>query len=444
MRFPSAAELRAAAQAAKGDRFWPRLGRVRRAEGAMLEATGIEASLGEECLVAAERELLAEVVGFRGESSWLMPVDETVGIAPGALVRPLGRKAEGVVEGTIGRVLDALGRPLDGGPPPKGHTRSLHQAPPPPLARARVEKPLWTGVRVLDACLTLGQGQRVGLFAGAGVGKSTLLGMIARFAEADAIVVALVGERGREVREFLEDALGSQGRARAAVFVATAEAPPVAKIRAAMHAMATAEFRRDRGEHVLLVVDSLTRLAQARREIGLALGEPPTTKGYTPSCFSLLARFLERAGPGARGAISAVFTVLVEGDEIADDPVADAAMAVLDGHIVLSRAIAARGRYPAVDLLASVSRVAERIAPAQLREDARVLQQALAAFAKVEDLVALGAYEPGSDPWVDRVLAHREELERFLRQQPHERADPEESARALHALAAKLSQGGKA
>ena len=444
MPWPGAAELVEAARVAAGDSFWPRLGRLRRAEGVMLEASGVEARVGEECIVHAERSVPAEVLGFRDGSAWLMPVDEPAGMAPGALVRPLGRKPEGVVEGLAGRVLDATARPLDGGPPPGGARRPLDAAPPDPLERRRVDAPLWTGVRVLDACLTLGRGQRVGLFAGAGVGKSTLLGMIARFAEADGIVVALVGERGREVREFLEDALGEEGRRRATVFAATADRPPVAKIRAAMHAMAVAEFRRDRGEHVLLVVDSLTRLAQARREIGLALGEPPTTKGYTPSCFSLLARYLERAGPGREGAISAVFTVLVEGDDFTDDPVAEAAMAILDGHVVLSREIAARGRYPAVDLLASTSRVANAIAPEGLREDARVLGRALAAFSRVEDLVTLGVYERGADPWVDRVLACREELEAFLRQSPRERAAPDASARALHELARRLVQGGDA
>jgi type III secretion protein N (ATPase) len=327
-----------------------------------------------------------------------------------------GRFDIGVGEALIGRVLDGLGRPLDGlAAPVCSERRSVDCDPPPALGRRPVREPFVTGVRAIDALLTLGVGQRVGLFAGSGVGKSTLLGAIARGASADAVVVALVGERGREVSEFLEGSLGELGRRRAVVVVATSDAQPIERLRAAQVATTIAESLRDAGKNVLLLLDSVTRVARAQREIGLAAGEPPARRGYPPSVFALLPRLLERSGQGERGAITAVYTVLVEGGDL-DEPVADEVRGILDGHIVLDRSIAARAHYPAIDPLASISRVMDQVTTPEHVRNARRVRALLAAYEEKRDLVSLGAYAPGSDARVDLAIRALPDIERWLRQ----------------------------
>jgi flagellum-specific ATP synthase len=325
-----------------------------------------------------------------------------------------------------GRVLDALGRPIDGGPALTGELTGLDAPVPHPLKRQRISDPLPLGVRCLDTMTPCGRGQRVGIFAGSGVGKSTLLGMMARGTHADVIVVGLVGERGREVREFLEDDLGEKGRERVVCVVATSDEPPLMRLRAAYTATRIAEHYRDQGLDVLLLVDSLTRFAMARREIGLAAGEPPATRGYPPSVFAELPRLLERAGPGEVGTITALYTVLVEGDDM-NDPVADHARSILDGHIVLSRRLASAGHFPTVDVLESVSRLASKVTPQPRLQLAARLRRLLAAADEAKDLVEIGAYQPGSDPDVDEALGRRELISSFLRQPVDEIADSERS-----------------
>ncbi|MBC7551761.1 MAG: FliI/YscN family ATPase, partial [Cellulomonas sp.] len=325
-----------------------------------------------------------------------------------------------------GRVLDALGRPIDGGPALTGELVSLDSPLPHPLERQRIRTPMPLGVRALDTATPCGRGQRVGIFAGSGVGKSTLLGMMARGTKADVVVVGLVGERGREVREFLEDDLGEHGRERVVTVVATSDEPPLARLRAAYTATRVAEHFRDQGLDVLLLVDSLTRFAMARREIGLAAGEPPATRGYPPSVFAELPRLLERAGPAATGTITGLYTVLVEGDDM-NDPVADHARSILDGHVVLSRKLASAGHFPTIDVLESVSRLAGKVTSAPRLELAGRLRRLMAAAAQARELVEIGAYVPGSDPVIDEALLRRGAIEDFLRQPVQETADSDES-----------------
>lgn len=413
------------------------LGRVTQVVGLAVEATGLPAAVGELCEVrSGPHRVWAEVVGFRDERVLLMPLGEPRGLRLGSEVRPTGRpQAVPVGRALLGRVVNAFGEPLDGGPPvePEAH-RPLHHAPPPPLERLRIAEPFETGVRVLDAVLPLGCGQRVGIFAGSGVGKSVLLASLTAHAAADVVVVGLVGERGREVREFVERELGPAARARAVVVVATSDEPPLLRRQAALAATAIAEYFRDAGCTVLLVMDSLTRFAMAQREIGLAVGEPPATRGYPPSVFAWLPRLLERAGTTAhRGSITALYTVLVEGDDLTD-PVADTARAVLDGHIVLSRELAAAHHFPAVDVLASVSRVAGDLLRPEEERAAAALREHLATWREVRELVAIGAYVRGTDPRIDRTLDRREAVSRFLRQGRGERSPREEALRWLQRL----------
>ncbi len=370
--------------------------------------------------------LLAEIVGFAGGEALAIPLGEPSGVGPDDVVEATGESLS-VAAGPalLGRVLDGLGRPLDGRPLPPGLlTVPVDRAPPPALRRRPIAATLETGVRAIDGLLTLGVGQRVGLFAGSGVGKSSLLGAIARGATADVVVVALVGERGREVGEFLEQALGEQGRRRSVVVVATSDAPPVERLRAAHVATAIAEYFRDVGKSVLLLVDSVTRFARAQREIGLAAGEPPARRGYPPSVFSQLPRLLERAGQGETGAITAIYTVLVEGSDM-DEPIADEVRGILDGHIVLDRRLAARGHYPAIDVLSSLSRVMPSVTSGPHQLAARRVRALLAAYEEKRDLIALGAYAKGTDPQLDQAIAAAPELARFLCQEssliePHE------------------------
>jgi type III secretion protein N (ATPase) len=361
--------------------------------------------------------LPAEVVGFERDGVIALPLGDATGVGPEDEVEGTGAPLEVAVgESLLGRVLDGLGRPLDGGELPATLARvPVDRAPPPALGRRPITRVMGTGVRAIDALMSLGEGQRVGLFAGSGVGKSTLLGAIARGASADVVVVALVGERGREVQEFLAENLGAEGRKRAIVVAATSDAPALERLRAAQVATAHAEWFRDRGASVLLLVDSVTRVARAQREVGLAAGEPPARRGYPPSVFALLPRLLERAGQAADGAITAIYTVLVEGGDM-EEPIADEVRGILDGHIVLSRAVAERGHYPAIDVPASLSRVMSSIAAADHRAAAARVRASIAAYEAKRDLISLGAYSSGSDGKVDAAIAANPWIEAFLRQ----------------------------
>ncbi len=379
----------------------------------------------------------AEVVGFRGDEVVLMPLGELRGIGPDSVVSPTGRPLGiRVGDGLLGRVLDGLGTPIDGAGPIAGRTEewAVDRAAPDPLARRRVDRPLALGVRAIDAFLTVGEGQRVGVFAGAGVGKSTLLGQIARNTEADVNVICLVGERGREVREFLDDALGPAGRARSVVVCATSDSASLVRLKSTFVATAIAEHFRERGKRVLFMMDSLTRFARAQREVGLAAGEPPARQGYPPSVFALLPRLLERTGNSERGSITALYTVLVAGGDM-EEPIADEVRGLLDGHVVLSRELAERGHFPAVDVLPSLSRVMSLVADAEHQRAAAAVRGLLAAYERQRDLILLGAYQKGSDPRTDEAIARMDAIEAFLRQGTHEPAARAETHRRLLALA---------
>ncbi|HEX5306513.1 MAG TPA: flagellar protein export ATPase FliI [Dyella sp.] len=419
-------------------------GRLRRVVGLTLEAEGCEAALGARCLVdAADGEQLdTEVVGFADERLLLMPVGEMHGVLPNARVRPCMR-AGGlpVGQGLLGRVIGADGLPLDGlGPLDTDEQAALKREPINPMARKPIDTPLDTGVRAINALLTVGRGQRLGLFAGSGVGKSTLLGMMTKYTDADVVVVGLIGERGREVKEFVEHTLGEEGRRRAVIVAAPADAPPLKRLRGAQYATAIAEWFRDRGLRVLLLMDSLTRYAQAQREIALAIGEPPATKGYPPSVFAMLPALVERAGNDAQGvgSITAFYTVLTEGDDYRHDPIADAARAILDGHIVLSRDLAEAGHYPAVDIEASISRVMPAVATREHMRAAQRFRQVYSAYRQQRDLIAVGAYQKGSDPQVDHAIAMWPRLRAFLQQEVDE---PMTLAQGIDALRALTGEG---
>ena len=416
-------------------------GRLRRVVGLTLEAEGCEAPLGARCLVATAdgTELDTEVVGFADERLLLMPVAEMHGVLPNARVRPCSR-AGGlpVGEALLGRVVGADGAPLDGGGPLDiDEHAALKRDPINPMARKPIDTPLDVGVRAINALLTVGRGQRLGLFAGSGVGKSTLLGMMTRYTNADVVVVGLIGERGREVKEFVEHTLGEEGRARAVIVAAPADAPPLKRLRGAQYATAIAEWFRDRGQRVLLLMDSLTRYAQAQREIALAIGEPPATKGYPPSVFAMMPALVERAGNDAdgRGSITAFYTVLTEGDDYRHDPIADAARAILDGHIVLSRDLAEAGHYPAIDIEASISRVMPAVVEREQMRAAQKFRQIYSAYRQQRDLIAVGAYQKGSDPQTDRAIAMWPRLRDFLQQEVDEPMPLNSAIEALQAIA---------
>jgi FliI/YscN family ATPase len=368
-----------------------------------------------------------------------MSLGELEGIHPGSMVVPLGRSmGVQVGESLLGRVLDGLGNPIDGGPKLELTERMpLAAEPPNPLHRQVISEPLETGVRVIDGLLTIGRGQRIGIFSGSGVGKSTLLGMIARQAKADVNVIALLGERGREVRDFIENSLGPEGLARSVVIVATGDQAALVRARGALVATAIAEYFRDQGKHVMLMVDSVTRVAMAWREIGLAVGEPPTTKGYPPSVFASLPRLLERAGNGPTGGITGIYTVLVDGDDF-NEPVADAARSILDGHIVLTRKLAGAGHYPAIDVLESKSRVKDHVTGPDQQDAALKLLRSEAAFREKEDLILVGAYLKGTDPAIDAAIQMREPVLDFLRQPPTECSPIEKTVVELQSLVARL------
>jgi type III secretion protein N (ATPase) len=397
-------------------------GRVTEVTGLVLRAAIPGVRVGELVHIdlAGGQRVQAEVVGFRGDEVVLLPLGDTAGIGPDAVVSPTGRPLSLVVgDGLLGRVLGGLGQPIDGGGPIEGQDWAVERPAPDPLTRRRVERPLALGVRAIDAFLTVGEGQRVGLFAGAGAGKSLLLGQIARNTEADVNVICLVGERGREVREFLEDALGPKGRARSVVVCATSDAPALVRLKSTFVATAIAEWFRERGKRVLFMMDSLTRLARAQREVGLAAGEPPARQGYPPSVFALLPRLLERTGNSASGSITALYAVLVAGGDM-EEPIADEARGILDGHIVLSRELGDRNHWPAIDVLPSLSRVMSLVADPEHQRAAGRVRQILAAYERNRDLIALGAYRPGSDLRTDEAIERIEDIEAFLRQGPKE------------------------
>ena len=411
-------------------------GRVREVIGLLVEIEGISARLGELCAIErpGEESVLAEIVGFRGERTLAMPLGELRGVQSGAIVTSQGALTMVPVgPGVLGRVLDGLGRPIDGrGPVSANFVRPGAGASPHVLERRRIDQTLTTGVRALDGLLTCGLGQRIGIFAGSGVGKSTVLGMIARQASTDVSVIALIGERGREVREFIEKDLGPEGLAGSVVVVSTSDEPAPLRMNAAWLATTIAEEFRSLGRDVSLLMDSVTRFAMARREIGLALGEPPAMKGYTPSVFSQLSRLLERAGTADQGSITAFYTVLVESDDL-NEPIADTVRGTLDGHVVLSRELAMQNHYPAIDVASSVSRVMPAIADPSHQQDASRLRELLARYERSRDLVQIGAYEAGTDAALDEALARLPAIEAFLRQRPDEFNDFESTVAQLRA-----------
>lgn len=387
--------------------------------GLLIEASGPKAKMGEICKLIPDSGIpvLGEVVGFRGGRVLLMPFGDLDGIAPGSSVEATGRELEvPVSKQMLGRVTDALGFPIDQKPSWLVDTYyPVMERPPAPLERELIGSPLPTGVRAIDALLTLGEGQRIGIFSGSGVGKSTLMGMVAKKTTGDVNVIALIGERGREVREFIEKDLGTDGLKRSVVVVATSDEPALLRIKAAWVATAIAEYFRDQGLQVLLMMDSVTRWCMALREVGLAIGEPPTTRGYTPSVFANLPKLLERAGKGSKGSITGIYTVLVEGDDM-DEPIADAARGILDGHIVLSRDLAQMGHYPAIDVLGSVSRLMPDVVQEHHLTTAQEVRTILSTYRKAEDLINIGAYVKGSNPNIDKALKYIHKVNAFLKQ----------------------------
>ncbi len=414
-------------------------GRLTRMVGLTLEAIGSQAAIGARCMVVGpdDYEIEAEVVGFSGDRLFLMPIGDLQGLTPNARVIPTDRVAKAPVgEAMLGRVVDGAGNPLDGKGPLRTRTfapltgRSIN-----PLSRSPIREPLDVGVRAINSLLTVGRGQRMGLFAGSGVGKSVLLGMMTRYTNADVIVVGLIGERGREVKEFVDNILGQEGLARSVVVATPADHTPLMRMHGAMLATSVAEYFRDQGKQVLLLMDSLTRFAQAQREIALAIGEPPATKGYPPSVFAKIPQLVERAGNGDHGggSITAFYTVLAEGDD-QNDPIADAARAILDGHIVLSRKIAEAGHYPAIDIEASISRAMTEIVSREHRQSAQQFKKLYSSYEQNRDLISVGAYQQGSDPRIDAAIHMNPRLMEFLQQDMHEPVELDRSRMELEAL----------
>jgi flagellum-specific ATP synthase len=413
-------------------------GRVRSVVGMSVTVEGVQAAIGEAvCVARPGGELIAEVVAIEEDGMVCMPLGELAGVRSGAIVELApGRLSVPVGDALRGRVLDALGRPIDGGPSLRALPRvSTAGSPPHPLRRALVDRQMPLGVRAIDTLLPCGRGQRMGIFAGSGVGKSNLLSMVARGTEADISVLALVGERGREVREMIEHDLGQAGLARSVVVVATSDEPALMRLQAAQTATRIAEWFRDNGRHVVLMMDSLTRYCMAQREVGLAAGEPPATRGYPPSVFSLLPRLLERAGAGEKGSVTGLYTVLVEGDDM-NDPIADSARSILDGHIVLSRKLATSGHFPSIDVLESISRVAPRVMTREQIAQATELRRLMAAYRDARDLIEIGAYAKGASPVVDRAVQLKAATDHFLRQDAATIAPLEQSLAALSMLVA--------
>lgn len=413
------------------------IGRVTRAVGLVIESQGPAVAVGDLCYLQTadrDRSVMLEAVGFRDDRVLLMPLGQMPPVRVGDMIVAVGVKSEILVgESLLGRTIDALGRPLDGlgEITSDGESYPLNRNTTNPLMRANIDKPLETGVRVIDGLLTIGAGQRIGIFGGSGVGKSTLLGMMAKRSAADVNVIALIGERGREVREFIENELGEEGMKRSVLVVSTSDDSALVRIRAAMAATAIAEYFKDQGSNVLLIMDSVTRFCMAQREIGLAAGEPPSSKGYTPSVFALLPKLLERAGKfDGGGSITAFYTVLVEGDDM-NEPIADAVRSILDGHIVLSRSLAAQNHYPCIDVLHSNSRLFSAIAEPDHRDKAGKVRELIAAYDKAEDLINIGAYQTGSNRFIDLAIARRDEILSFLKQ---EREEPSRLTESIEKL----------
>jgi FliI/YscN family ATPase len=416
-------------------------GEITEIVGLVVESRGPAAGIGDFCEITTRggRRIRAQVIGFRNGKVLTMPLEETGGLCLGDRIAARSENARVAVgPGLLGRVLDGFGQPMDGGPRIAPEAQyDLYQPPPSPLEREHITEPLVTGIRAIDSLLPCGKGQRIGIFGGSGVGKSTLLGAMSRHNFADVTVIAMIGERNREVRAFLEQELGTEAMKRSVVVVSTSDRPAPLRVRACFVSLAVAEYFRDQGANVLLVMDSVTRLAMAQREIGLAAGEPPSQKGYTPSVFSLLPKICERAGRFARGSITGFFTVLVEGDDF-NEPISDAVRGILDGHIILSRRMAAGGHYPAIDILQSVSRLTSRIATADQKKAGQKIREALAAYDQAEDLIQLGAYVAGSNPRLDAAIRAREPLLTFLKQEADSKSPIEQTLEQMRAVASAL------
>lgn len=410
-------------------------GRVSKLIGLTIESQGPAVNMGEICLIyplKGKNPIISEVVGFKGETVLLMPLGEMGGIGPGSKVIATGESLQVEVgDGLLGRVLDGLGNPIDGLPKPTLNKKyPVNNLPPNPLLRNRILEPVTLGVKAMDGLLTCGKGQRIGVFAGSGVGKSTLMGMIARNTQADVNVIGLIGERGREVREFIENDLGEEGLSRSVVVVSTSDKPALVRVMAALLATSIAEYFRDQGKDVILMMDSLTRFSMAQREIGLAVGEPPVTRGYTPSVFAVLPQLLERAGNSDKGSITGLYTVLVDRDDM-NEPIADAVRGILDGHIVLSRKLATQGHFPAIDILESISRVMPNIISDEHMKASRNFKEILATYREAEDLINIGAYVKGTNPRIDYAIRKIEAFKEFLTQQVQENIGFDESLTRL-------------
>lgn len=414
-------------------------GKVQRVVGIMIESAGPEANVGEVCYIHSKSNrkepTLAEVVGFNNEKIILMPYSEVTEIGPGCLVEATGRALSiQVGKGLIGSVVDSLGVPLDGSPLPNGLSSYVtEQSPPNPLSRPPITEPIQVGVKAIDTMLTVGKGQRIGIFAGSGVGKSTLLGMIARNSEADINIIALIGERGREVREFIDNDLGPDGLKKSIVIVATSDQPALMRIKGAYTATAISEYFRDLGYKVNLMMDSVTRFAMAQREVGLAAGEPPTTKGYTPSVFATLPKLLERTGTNQYGSITAFYTVLVDGDDM-NEPIADTVRGILDGHFVMERQLAERGQYPAINVLKSISRVMKQIASPEHLENSYQIRSLMATYEQNRELIQIGAYKRGTDQDIDKAITYNANIQSFLKQGVYESYTINQSIKEMEAL----------
>lgn len=413
-------------------------GRVSKLIGLTIESQGPAVEMGEVCFIYPLKEgkpIVSEVVGFKGEIVLLMPLGDMRGIGPGSKVLASGMSLQvDVGDALLGRVVDGLGNPIDGkGKPDLRKKYPVNNTPPDPLTRKKIEEILPLGIKSIDSLITCGKGQRVGVFAGSGVGKSTLMGMIAKNTKADINVIALIGERGREVREFIENELGTEGLSRSVVIVATSDQPALVRVKGALLATSIAEFFRDKGKDVVLMMDSLTRFSMAQREIGLAVGEPPVTRGYTPSVFAMLPRLLERAGNSDVGSITGLYTVLVDGDDL-NEPISDAVRGILDGHIVLTRKLATQGHYPAVDVLESVSRVMPNIIDDQHMISAREFREILATYRDAEDLINIGAYVKGTNPMIDKAIDKIKDFKAFLIQGTDEKVELEETLTLINEL----------
>ncbi len=417
-------------------KHYEKMGKVSQVIGLIIQVEGLKVFMGELCeiLVDNGEVIPAEIVGFRDKAVLLMPLAELHGIGPGTLVRATGRSLKvNVGDNLLGRTLDGMGRPMDNMDLVGEKFYDVNRTAPDPFERRKIEKIMSTGVKAIDGVLTCGEGQRIGIFAGSGVGKSTLLGMMAKYSDADVNVIALIGERGREVLEFIKNDLGEEGYKKSVVICATSDQPPLVRLKGAFVATTIAEYFRDQGKKVVLMMDSVTRFAMAQREIGLATGEPPTTRGYTPSVFAMLPKLLERSGMSSKGSITAFYTVLVEGDDM-NEPIADSVRGILDGHIILSRDIAAKNHFPAIDIQNSVSRIMKSIVSKENYNYASKLKENLAVYSESEDLINVGAYVRGSNPDIDRAISLNKPILNFLRQGVDEKYSYEETAVLLDGI----------